>query len=130
MFSSTALDINNYYPEDSSWDFLADFIANVLMQPDLSIDVINKMIDANVEGLEAMGVKETLVAVETPFVEVYGLQTMDYSQLRITEIGLADAVINVQEILGLRKGLTLDPAYLNSTSNTTTMNSINIIVSY
>lgn len=134
MLSTTVLDINNYNPDNSSWDFLAQFIAKLLTQKDVSIDYINQMIEANVNGLVMLGVKEKLVAVQTPFNEVYSLQIVDYNQLRVTEIGLAEAGINVQQILSLRSDLTLNSAYIssiNSTSNSTsTMGSINIIVSY
>lgn len=87
------------------------------------------------EYFETLGVKSQLVAVETPFSEMYSLQTMDYSLLRVTEIGLAETGINVQEILNIRNDLTLNPTYIstiNTTSNSTSssLNSINIIVSF
>lgn len=29
----TVMDINNYYPENSSWDFLAEYVSKLLEQP-------------------------------------------------------------------------------------------------
>jgi len=44
MFSITALDINNYYPDNTSWDFLTSYIAKLLLQKDIPIEQINKII--------------------------------------------------------------------------------------
>jgi hypothetical protein len=42
------------------------------------------------------------------------MKTIDYSSLRITEIDLAEAEINVYDILKVRPYLTLDPDFILS----------------
>lgn len=54
MFSSTALDINNYSPDNTSWDFLTKLVAKLLLQKDISIDYINKMIATNVDYFQSL----------------------------------------------------------------------------
>lgn len=54
MFSSTALDINNYAPDNTSWDFLTKLVAKLLLQKDVSIDYINQMISTNVDYFSSL----------------------------------------------------------------------------
>lgn len=63
MFSSTALDINNYYPDNTSWDFLTSFVAKLLLNKDVSIDYINHVISINVDYFATLDIKSTLIAV-------------------------------------------------------------------
>jgi hypothetical protein len=130
MLSSTALDINNYAPDNTSWDFLTRMVAKLLLQKHVSIDYINQMISQNVDYFATLDVKSTLIAVETPFNELYSLQTADYNLLRITEIGVSETDIDVLQILKIRPNLTLDSDFIISQNSTSIMDAITIIVSY
>lgn len=45
MFSVPGLDIDNYFQQESAWDFLADFVAGVLARPEIPIEKINILIE-------------------------------------------------------------------------------------
>ncbi len=49
MFSVPALDTDNYYQQTSSWDFLSDFIANVLYKPEIPLAKINELIQRQIQ---------------------------------------------------------------------------------
>lgn len=45
MFSVPGLDIDNYFQQESAWDFLSDFVAGVLARPEIPIEKINILIE-------------------------------------------------------------------------------------
>ena len=67
MFSMTALDINNYYPDNTSWDFLTSLVAKLLKQPEIPIEYINSIIKKHIKYFETLGINSKIVAFETPF---------------------------------------------------------------
>ncbi len=44
MFSVPGLDIDNYFQQESAWDFLADFVAAALARPEIPLEKINMLI--------------------------------------------------------------------------------------
>ncbi len=48
MLILSAMDVNNYYPENTSWDFFASYVADLLERPNVSIDYINQVIARNI----------------------------------------------------------------------------------
>lgn len=44
MFSVPGLDIDNYFHQQSAWDFLTDFVAATLERPEIPIEKINILI--------------------------------------------------------------------------------------
>lgn len=84
MFSMTALDVNNYYPDNTSWDFLTSYVAKLLRQPEIPIEHINMIIRKHIDYFETLGINSEVVAFETPFKEIFSMKVIDYSTLRIT----------------------------------------------
>lgn len=62
MFSMTALDVNNYYPENTSWDFLTSYVAKLLKQPEIPIERINSIIKKHIEYFQTLGINSQIVA--------------------------------------------------------------------
>lgn len=48
MFSVPIFDVDNYYPEDSSWDFLVGFVGKALDNPNIPLWKINQVIRKNI----------------------------------------------------------------------------------
>jgi len=52
----TALDINNYYPDNTSWDFLTKYVAKLLLQPNIPISHINMIIQKHIDYFHTLGI--------------------------------------------------------------------------
>ena len=75
MFSVPALEISNYRDESTAWDFLVEFVAEALNNPIIELEKINLLIKNTIEASKSLDVKEELVAVRTPFNELYNFDS-------------------------------------------------------
>lgn len=116
MFSVPILDIDNYYSQTNSWDFLTDFVVSTLSKPEIPLENINKLIKANIDGvISSDQSSETLILFKTPFKELYYYDSGNLKSQRVNDIIVAEADIDVSGMIQIRNG-TLT---LNSESLTT-----------
>jgi hypothetical protein len=125
MFSVPILELQNYYQETSVWDFMAEFTAAALLNPDIPIEQINTVLSQNIKQvIESPLTDEELIIFSTPFSELYSFDSGTFSSLRVNDIIISEVNINIQQIQSIHNiPLTLNP----NTNNSKT--SISIIVS-
>ena len=70
MFSVPVFDIDNYYPDSTSWDFLVSFVGKIIHKSDVPLDKVNEAIEKNIESAGNLEVYSKLIIFETPFGEL------------------------------------------------------------
>ena len=106
MFSVPVFDIDNYYPESTGWDFLVGFVAKALKDDKVPLAKINQVVTDAMKSKESLEIYSTIIIFETPFAEMSSHNAESIDSLRITDIGISESEVDVEEILARRPSLS------------------------
>ena len=70
MFSVPVFDIDNYYPDSTSWDFLVSFVGKIINKSDIPLDKVNETIEKNIKSVGDLEIYSKMILFETPFTEL------------------------------------------------------------
>jgi hypothetical protein len=123
MISIPLLDINNYDNISTQWDYSINFIANALVNPNVTIDSISQLVALQIASFDQLDTKATFICIDSPFAVLSTCSGIDLLQFRSADLGVFIQTLDVTAITQIRPNLS-------NYSNQNIASSLAIFVNY